>query len=194
MKKIVPLIQLTADFANVLRAVGYRKGHLENDAEHSFQLAIVCWSANHQYNLKLNDEKILKYALVHDLVELYAGDTDAFGDKNKIASKKDNEKKALDMFKKNNSQYKELLSIIYEYEQKEKTEAQLVYMLDKFIPDINLCNGNSDYYRDRKIDIYKWKEWMGNKIDYDSLSPKLKPLFDESVKEIETIYNTTFAI
>lgn len=88
MKKIAKLVTLTSDFAAVERVIRYRKDHFENDAEHSFQLAMLCWSANHQYALSLLDEKIIKYALIHDLVEVYAGDTDAQDDPEKIKTKK----------------------------------------------------------------------------------------------------------
>lgn len=47
----------------------------ENSAEHSWHLAMACWCLNHQFNLQLSDERLLKLALVHDLGEIDAGDT-----------------------------------------------------------------------------------------------------------------------
>jgi len=192
MNKIVPIINLATKVADVKRTVGYRKGHFENDAEHSYQLALVCWSANKQYNLGLEDELILKFALVHDLVEVYAGDTDAHDDKHKIKSKKENEEKAFEALKADYADFKEILETIQRYEKKHDAEAQLVYTLDKFIPDVNIHHSKGDYYRIRKIDITAWKKWLLNKIDYQSLNPKLKPLVDESINEIETNFNDTF--
>lgn len=48
---------------------------LENSAEHSWQLAMACWSINGFFQLGLNEERLIKLALVHDLGEIDAGDT-----------------------------------------------------------------------------------------------------------------------
>ncbi len=51
------------------------EGEPENDAEHSYQLAMLSWYIISAENLKLDKNLVIKYALVHDLVEVYAGDT-----------------------------------------------------------------------------------------------------------------------
>ena len=48
---------------------------LENSAEHSWHLAMACWSIAELFELDVNHEKLLKLALVHDLGEIDAGDT-----------------------------------------------------------------------------------------------------------------------
>lgn len=48
---------------------------LENSAEHSWHLAMACWSIARQFNLAVDEGKLLKLALVHDLGEIDAGDT-----------------------------------------------------------------------------------------------------------------------
>ena len=48
----------------------------ENDAEHSFQVAMVAWYLVDALNLKLNRVRLLQYALVHDIAEVYAEDID----------------------------------------------------------------------------------------------------------------------
>jgi putative hydrolase of HD superfamily len=48
---------------------------IENSAEHSWHLAMACWSISRSFNIKLSEEKLLKLALVHDLGEIDAGDT-----------------------------------------------------------------------------------------------------------------------
>lgn len=192
MRKIVPVVKLAAQFATIKRVVGYRAGHLENDSEHSYQLALASWSANHQYKLKLKDKRLLKLTLVHDLVEIYAGDTDAHGDKEKIAAKKENERKAFERLKKEYSPFSEILNAIEEYEKKETLESQLVYVLDKLLPSINVNNDNGDYYRKRRISMDEWKSWLFAKINYASLNSKLKRIVDESIEELETNHRSIF--
>lgn len=43
--------------------------------EHMFRVAIMAWILGKERNINLNMERILKMALIHDLCELYAGDT-----------------------------------------------------------------------------------------------------------------------
>ena len=53
---------------------------LENSAEHSWHLAMACWSIAESFALDVNYEKLLKLALIHDLGEVDAGDTFLFAD------------------------------------------------------------------------------------------------------------------
>lgn len=194
MKKIIPIIKLAADFANVMRVLRYREGHLENDAEHSYQLAMACWSANHQYRLGLDDGKILKYALVHDLVELYAGDTDAFGDKERLAAKKKNEERAFQQLRKEYGKFGEILEAIEAYNKKADLESHVVNVIDKLVAWANIQNSKDDYHVRRKVSIDTWKKRLFDKIDYDALDPKIKAIIDEAVAEVETKYQESFFI
>lgn len=46
----------------------------ESIAEHTFRVAIMAWILADQKNKKLNTEKLLKMALIHDICEVYSGD------------------------------------------------------------------------------------------------------------------------
>ena len=67
----------------------------ENDIEHSYHLAMLAWYIADSNKLTLNKDLLLKYALIHDLVEVYAGDTFLYS-KNQYDhdSKKEREEKA----------------------------------------------------------------------------------------------------
>ena len=192
MKKILPIIKLATQLATVERALGYRAGHLENDAEHSYQLALCCWSANEQYDLGLDNELIFKIAIAHDLVEVYAGDTDAMGDPKEIALKEKKEEEAFTRLKEEYREFKDLLNTIERYESKQDEEAKLVYVVDKLIPDVNVYNGKGTYYKDKKLTCEDWKKWFFGKVDYEGLSPKLQSFVDESIHIIETEFITNF--
>ena len=192
MKKIYPIIELAAKFATIKRTTEYREGQFENDSDHSYQLALACWCANEQYGLGLNDELILKLALVHDLVEIYAGDTDAHGDKDKISSKKEKERKAFEKLKLEYFQFQGMLDAIEKYENEEGDEIHLVRILDKVIPDVNILNSNTSYYHDRNVTFGGWKKWLFSKIDYEILGPGLRLLFDEIVEEVENNFQSIF--
>lgn len=57
----------------------------ENSAEHSWHLAMACWSIAELFELDVNHEKLLKMALVHDLGEIDAGDTFLFASSRDLA-------------------------------------------------------------------------------------------------------------
>lgn len=184
MKHIIELIKLSRRFSKIFRTVGYGKEHCENDSEHSYQLALICWGINQNYKLGFNDEKILKFALVHDLVEVYAGDTDAHDDKKKILEKHKKEKEALQILKKDFSNFKDLIENIEKYELKKEIEAQFVCIVDKLLPQINTYLSKENYYKDRKISKKDWRNWLNRKINFP-LDKKLQNLLNQFIAYIE---------
>jgi 5'-deoxynucleotidase YfbR-like HD superfamily hydrolase len=67
--------EMYVPFANIERQITWPQGEerMENDAEHSFSLALVGMALGEQ--IGLDPQKIAYYATIHDLPELYAGDT-----------------------------------------------------------------------------------------------------------------------
>lgn len=57
------------------------KQRLENSAEHSWHLAMACWALAAQFHLPVDQAKLFKMALIHDLGEIDAGDTFLFDTK-----------------------------------------------------------------------------------------------------------------
>jgi putative hydrolase of HD superfamily len=47
----------------------------ESIAEHTFRVALMAWLLADKKKTKMNIEKLIKMALIHDLCEVYAGDT-----------------------------------------------------------------------------------------------------------------------
>lgn len=62
----------------------YLGGHetREDDISHSYSVAMFAWRLNEALDAGLDDEKLLKYSLLHDFVEVYAGDVNSFADTN----------------------------------------------------------------------------------------------------------------
>jgi len=50
----------------------------ENDAEHTWHMAMFALLLQNELDVAINIEHTLKLILTHDLVEVYAGDTPAF--------------------------------------------------------------------------------------------------------------------
>ena len=96
----------------------------ESIAEHTFRAALMAWILGESKKKKLNIEKLIKMALIHDLCELYAGDATPYDSilpksKKKRAellktwprfSKKEKEKISREKYKKEEKGLEKLIS------------------------------------------------------------------------------------
>lgn len=109
----------------------------ENDAEHSYKLAMIAWYLIEREKLPLDSALVLRYALVHDLVEAYAGDTVVW-DREAEKTKHDREDRARRRIEEEFPEFPSLHAFIVRYEAKADEEARFVYTLDKifyFFPE-----------------------------------------------------------
>src|SRR5680860_196716 len=116
LKKSIEFIELLQKFQKIERAI-YVKGEdrKENDSEHSYQLVMFAWYLISSYKLDLDLDLIIKYALVHDLVEVYAGDTFAFDDDHR-ESKEKREDESLERLKSEFGEFPDIFPLIEQYE------------------------------------------------------------------------------
>jgi putative hydrolase of HD superfamily len=146
MDRLAELQQLIADFADIQRMVDMTdKGRLENDVEHSFGLALTCLFLAPKVAPKLNLEKILTYALTHDIVEIHAGDTFAF-DAQATKGKQARERSALKKLRQEWPDFPELAKSAEAYMDKLDPEARFVYTIDKILPSMMVNLGEKDAF------------------------------------------------
>jgi len=105
----------------------------ENDVEHSYFLAMLCWYLRDALKLDYSLEKIFRYALAHDVSEVYAGDT-YFLDAEAQKTKKEREEKACMRIANEFPEFEDLHATIEAYERREDPEAIFVYAVDKVLP------------------------------------------------------------
>lgn len=113
-------------------------GRFENSAEHSWQSAIASIVLQDYYPEKLNMEKVISMLLIHDLGEIYAGDTWVFDD-NKKAHSYDRE---LESIKKTmrilpEGKYLNMKNSWLEFEKGQSVEARYARVIDALVPLIN---------------------------------------------------------
>jgi putative hydrolase of HD superfamily len=179
VEKILKFVQLTHQLQKVERTIlipGTKRR--ENDLEHQYQLALVAWYIVSSEKLKLNLFKVVQYALVHDFVEVYAGDTFFFGNR---AGKEARERKAAGRIKKEFPEFKDLHRIIAAYESKKDKESKFVYALDKILPMYNVYLDGGRTWRKHKLDL---KTLVDKKKEKVRLSPELKRHFEEIILTI----------
>lgn len=162
---IVKLIQFTGKYQLVTRDIDVVDGsRKENDAEHSHQLAVVAWYISDFYQLPYSRELILQYAIVHDMVEIYAGDTSAFhSHESEQLTKHEREHRAALQIKKELPFFGNLHQTIEQYERKSDNESLFVYIIDKILPDTNVILSGENYYRKNMIGYDVWTRWATDK-------------------------------
>ena len=91
-------------------------GRYENDAEHSWSVALVAAALAPLIDPKLDVGKICQFAIVHDLVEVHAGDTSNFAGEAVKAGKDARENEALAKLEKDLTALPWIPTTIKEYE------------------------------------------------------------------------------
>ena len=115
----------------------------ENDAEHSWHLALMAVLLKEYSNEEVDLAKVIPMVLIHDLVEIDAGDTYAY-DTEGNKTKRERELKAADRIfgLLPDAQRMEYRGLWDEFEAMETAEAKFANMLDKVQP--LLLNNASD--------------------------------------------------
>lgn len=141
----------------------------ENTAEHSWHLATAVLACHHLADEPVNLERALKIALVHDIVEIDAGDTFLYDEK-LSESKFANESKAADrIFGLLPVNGPALQSLWLAYETRTCPESKFVYALDRFLPMMANCMTQG----------YAWRQ---NKVTFQQVWAKNQPIENGSKK------------
>lgn len=133
---------------------GQRK---ETDAEHSFSLALMVCLLSEYSNEPIDVTKTMIMVLIHDIVEVDAGDTYAYDEANNETKRERECKAAERIFKllpEDQAQY--LRSLWEEFEALETQEAKFANAIDKIQP--MLLNDHTD-----------GRAWREHKVRLDSI-------------------------
>ncbi|MDB5189650.1 MAG: hypothetical protein JWL82_607 [Parcubacteria group bacterium] len=138
VRKIVELGNLILAFGLVERATHYPDSEQrETDTTHTVMLGVTACAFAAQFTPELDRGKIAEFALVHDLVEAYAGDTVSFGKLGEDAGKKEREAAALVRIQNEyDAVFPWITETIEAYESLSSPEARYVKVFDKVLPKI----------------------------------------------------------
>lgn len=124
-------------------------GRAENDAEHSWHMAVMAFLLAEHSNSEIDQLRVIKMVLIHDLVEIDAGDTYAYDDAGN-ETKRDREVKAAQRIfgMLPEDQERELWELWEEFEACETPESLFAHVLDNFQPlSLNDSNDGGDWKR-----------------------------------------------
>lgn len=191
LKNILEFTELLNAFNDTER-VNYRPKCInqENDVEHSYQLAMLAWYISDNISPNLNKHLILKYALVHDLVEVYAGDTYLYSeDQNDHNSKHEREESARLKLIEKFPLFKDLHATILQYEKREDEESKFIYVLDKIHPMLHSYLDNGRMWKEHNV---TFAMVLAKKKSKMQIYPDLLPIWDEIEKALSDNEDTLF--
>lgn len=140
-------------------------GRKENDAEHSWHLALMAVLLKEYSNEEVELSKVVPMVLIHDLVEIDAGDTYAY-DEVGAATKAERETKAADRIfgLLPEDQKKWFRELWEEFEEYQTPEAKFAHVLDNCQPLLlNDASGGRSWAEHgvKKSQIYKRNQYTG---------------------------------
>ena len=117
-------------------------GRRENDAEHDWHMAIMAYLLREYANEEVDIAKVMLMCLIHDIVEIDAGDTYAYDEEN-LKTQKAREDAAKERIFSilPEDQKTELTALFDEFEAYETAEARFAHSLDNLQP-LLLNNSN----------------------------------------------------
>lgn len=156
-------------------------GRNENDAEHAWHMAIMAYLLKEYSNEKVDIGRVMIMCLIHDVVEIDAGDTYAF-DAEGMKTRKAREDAAKERIYSllPDDQKEELQKIFDEYEECETAEAKFVRAMDNLQP---LLLNNSNHGSDWKEHQVTAEQVYGRHIKTREGSQVLFELTDALLKE-----------
>lgn len=192
LDRLLSFAKIIADLQAVERVIRVRRSERwENDVEHSYSLAMLAWYIVDTEKLPLDRDTVFRYALAHDLVEVYAGDTYLYSeDKELLASKPERERLAAERLAREFPEMPDMHAAIAGYVTKEDAESRFVYALDKIEPILKIYLDGGETWQKKGITLEKVYESKKDKV---ALSPEIQPYFDELMvllrKEEKTLFS-----
>ena len=157
LDKTVDFIKEIEKLKSVTRFNRTLDGRFENSAEHSWQGAIAAMVFQDYYPEKLNMEKVISMLLIHDLGEIYAGDTWVFDDEKKLHAH-DRELASIEKTRSllPEETYVNMKNSWLEFEKGQSPEARYARVIDALVPLINHLevsevNYNPDHIRSEMV-------------------------------------------
>jgi putative hydrolase of HD superfamily len=122
-------------------------GRNENDAEHAWHMAIMAYLLREYSNEGIDITRVMLMCLIHDIVEIDAGDTYAYDEEN-LKTQKEREDKAKERIFSilPEEQKRELIALFDEFEAYETPESRFAHTMDNLQPLLlNDSNNGGDW-------------------------------------------------
>jgi len=147
---------------NIFRQTHVDSERCENDAEHSWHIAVMIYLLREYANEEFDLAKAMIMALIHDVVEIDAGDTYAY-DSNALATQSEREQLAAERIfgLLPDDQKNEMISLFNEFEECKTPESRIARVMDNLQPMMLNDKNNGDDWKRHNVaasQIYKRNE------------------------------------
>lgn len=167
---------------NILRQT-HLSGHgrNENDAEHAWHMAIMAYLLREYSNEPVDITKVMLMCLIHDVVEIDAGDTYAYDEEGKKTQKAREEAAKERIYSLLPEDQKEELAAIFdEFEESKTPESKFAHAMDNLQPlMLNNSNDGGDW-REHGVSA---KQVYGRQSRTKEGSEKLYEVTDQIIKK-----------
>lgn len=153
----------------------------ENTAEHSWQVALTANILVQYCSVQIDIANVTKMLLLHDVVEIYAGDTFAFAEVEVLGAQHGKEIEALDklMDLLPQEQREYFKNIWLEFEKSQTNDAKFANAIDRIVPAFQSFNNGGGTWK--KYNVPKAKILERNKY-LKEIAPKL---YDYLLEQID---------
>lgn len=186
LEKQLSLLMELDQLKSVLRRTRVKSAEkrLENSAEHSWHVALMAILMEEHANTPVNIARVVKMLLLHDIVEIDAGDTFVY---DAVASAEQEEKElaaATRLFGMlPEDQGKELHELWLEFESAESNDAKFAKALDRIIPMLLNYHNQGQSWQEHGVTREQALS-VNQKIELgsDALWSKAKQIIEEATK------------
>ncbi len=156
-------------------------GRNENDAEHAWHMAIMAYLLREYANEKVDIAKVMLMCLIHDIVEIEAGDTYAYdteGKKSQKAREDAAKEKLYSLLPEDQKQ--ELTALFDEFEEYQTAEAKFAHAMDNLQPLLLNHSNNGGDWKEHQVSA---QQVYGRQTKTKLGSEKLFEVTDKIIQE-----------
>ncbi|EGR1174845.1 HD domain-containing protein [Vibrio parahaemolyticus] len=185
-KQLALLIELDK-LKSVLRRTRVKsaEGRLENSGEHSWHVALMAVLMEEHANAPVDICRVMKMLLIHDVVEIDAGDTfvyDAAATKEQAEKEIKAAERLFGMLPTDQGQ--ELLALWQEFEAAQSDDAKYAKALDRLIPMLLNYHTNGQSWKENSV-TREQALTINKRIEFGSVTlwDKAKELIEEATEK-----------
>ncbi|EGR0210818.1 HD domain-containing protein [Vibrio parahaemolyticus] len=185
-KQLALLIELDK-LKSVLRRTRVKsaEGRLENSGEHSWHVALMAVLMEEHANAPVDICRVMKMLLIHDVVEIDAGDMFVYD----IAASKEQAEKEIQAAERlfgmlPTDQGQELLALWLEFEAAQSDDAKYAKALDRLIPMLLNYHNNGQSWKENSV-TREQALTINKRIEFGSVTlwDKAKELIEEATEK-----------
>lgn len=160
-------------------------GRNENDAEHAWHMAIMAYLLREYSNEEVDITKVMLMCLIHDIVEIDAGDTYAYDEEARRTQKAREDAAKERIFSLlPDDQKQELTALFEEFEENKTPEARFARAMDNLQPLIlNNSNGGGDWKEHDVSSSQVYARQSGTKAGSEILFELTDRIIQENIKK-----------